>query len=167
MLNLKGKKAKGLSMQKIHAKVFYLPNYDKSWGPMTYAHDTDTGFDIRACNTEDIVLAPNERKVIPAGFKIMPQTGFALQIRARSGNASKFGLGLVNGVGTIDNGYLGEIGIIVINLGSENITIARGTKIAQGVVEPVLQFEFEEVLDEKDLGSTQRGEGGFGSTGTK
>ena len=154
-------------MQKINAKILYLPNYDKSWGPMQYAHDTDTGFDIRACNNNDIIVKTGERVIIPAGFKIMPQTGFALQIRARSGNALRLGLSMANGVGTIDNGYLGEIGILVVNVSNEPFTITRGMKIAQGIVEPVYQFEFEEVFNEKDLGSSQRGNGGFGSTGTK
>lgn len=154
-------------MPKVNAKIFYLPNYDKSWGPMTYAHETDTGFDIRACNEKDIIVNKGERVIIPAGFKIMPQNGYALQIRARSGNALKLGLSMPNGIGTIDNGYLGEIGILIVNVGNEPFTITRGMKIAQGVVEPVYQFEFEEVSSEEDLGSSLRGEGGFGSTGTK
>jgi len=154
-------------MPKVNAKIFYLPNYDKSWGPMTYAHETDTGFDIRACNDKDIIVNKGERVIIPAGFKIMPQDGYALQIRARSGNALKLGLSMPNGIGTIDNGYLGEIGILIVNVGNEPFTITRGMKIAQGVVEPVYQFEFEEVFSEEDLGSSLREEGGFGSTGIK
>ena len=154
-------------MQKVNAKILYLSNYDKSWGPMTYAHPTDTGFDIRACNDKDITVNVGERVVVPAGFKIVPQEGFALQIRARSGNALRLGLSMPNGLGTIDNGYLGEIGVLVVNVGTEPFVISRGMKIAQGVVEPVYQFEFEEVSSEADLGSSDRGEGGFGSTGTK
>ena len=154
-------------MPKVNAKILYLPNYDKSWGPMTYAHTTDTGFDIRACNTDDIIVKKGERVIVPAGFKIMPQEGFAFQIRARSGNAFKLGLSMPNGLGTIDNGYLGEIGVLIVNVGNEPFTITRGMKIAQGVVEPVYQFEFEEVFDEKDLVPSDRGNGGFGSTGTK
>ncbi len=154
-------------MSKVNAKILYLSDYDKSWGPMTYAHPTDTGFDIRACNVEDVIVAPNSRVIIPAGFKIMPQEGFALQIRARSGNALRLGLSMPNGVGTIDNGYLGEVGVLIVNVGNEPFTITRGMKIAQGVVEPVYQFEFDEVFSEEDLGSSERGEGGFGSTGTK
>ena len=154
-------------MPKVNAKILYLPNYDKSWGPMTYAHPTDTGFDIRACNTEDIVVKSGDRVIIPAGFKIAPQKGFALQIRARSGNAFRLGLSMGNGVGTIDNNYTGEIGVLITNLGNEPFTISRGMKIAQGVVEPVYQFEFEEIFDEKELGLSDRGESGFGSTGIK
>lgn len=157
----------GEQMPKVKAKIFYLPNYDKSWGKMSYAHSTDTGFDIRACNTHNVIIQSGERAVIPAGFKIMPQDGYALQIRARSGNALRLGLSMPNGVGTIDYGYLGEVGVLVVNLGSEPIVIERGMKIAQGVVEPVYQFDFEEVSFEAELGSSDRGEGGFGSTGTK
>ena len=113
-------------MPKVKAKIFYLPNYDKSWGAMSYAHSTDTGFDIRACNTRNVIIQSGERAVIPAGFKIMPQDGYALQIRARSGNALRLGLSMPNGVGTIDYGYLGEVGVLVVNLGSEPIVIERG-----------------------------------------
>lgn len=155
-------------MTKVKAKILYLPNYDKeNWGPMNYAHDTDTGFDIRACNTENITLLPHERVIVPAGFKIMPEEGYALQIRARSGNAFRLGLTMGNGVGTIDNGYLGEIGVLIVNTSNTPFTIERGMKIAQGVVEPIYQFEFTEIENEEELGPSLRGNGGFGSTGTK
>lgn len=155
-------------MVKVRAKIFYLSNYDReNWGPMVYAHDTDTGFDIRACNSHNVIIEPGQRVVIPAGFKILPDIGFALQVRARSGNSLKLGLALANGVGTIDYGYLGEVGVIVVNLSNEPIVIEPGMKIAQGVVEPLYQFDFEEVDSEDELGTTLRGEGGFGSTGVK
>lgn len=155
-------------MAKVGAKIFYLSDYDReNWGPMVYAHDTDTGFDIRACNSHNVIIEPGQRSVIPAGFKILPDVGFALQVRARSGNSLKLGLSLANGVGTIDYGYLGEVGVIVVNLSNEPIVIERGMKIAQGVVEPLYQFEFEEVDSEDKLGTTLRGDGGFGSTGVK
>lgn len=152
-------------MEKIKAKILYLENYDKSWGTMTYAHETDTGFDIRACNYDDIIIKKGERKLIPSGFKILPADGYALQLRARSGNALKLGLSLPNGVGTIDNGYLGEINVILVNVGIDDIIIKRGMKIAQGVVEKVYQFDFIEIKDENEFGKTARGENGFGSTG--
>ena len=153
-------------MNKVKAKIFYLKNYDKeSWGVMTYAHDNDTGFDIRACNFDNITINPGERYIVPAGFKIMPEAGYGLQIRARSGNSVKLGLSMANGVGTIDNGFLGEIGVIVVNLGKDPIIITRGMKIAQGVVEPVYQFDFEEIANEDELGNSDRGKNGFGSTG--
>lgn len=154
-------------MVKVKAKVLYLDNYDKTWGNLCYAHNDDTGFDIRACNNHNVIIGPKGRVVIPAGFKIMPEDGYALQIRARSGNSLKLGLSLANGVGTVDNGYLGEVGVIVVNLSDEEIVIERGMKIAQGVVEKVYQFDFEEVDCEDALGKSERGEGGYGSTGVK
>ena len=152
-------------MELIEAKILYLSNYDKSWGTIGYAHKTDTGFDIRACNIQDIKLKPNERVLIPAGFKILPSPGYAFQIRARSGNSLKLGLSLANGIGTIDYGFLGEIQIIAINLSFQDIIIKRGMKIAQGVVEKVYQFDFIEVKSEEELGTSIRESKGFGSTG--
>lgn len=152
-------------MQKIKAKILYLPNYDKSWGPMVYAHDNDTGLDVRACPTHNVILAPGERACVPAGFKLLPEYGYGYQIRARSGNALKLGLSLVNGVGTVDYGYLGEVGVILINLSTDTVVIERGMKIAQCVVEPVFQFDLSEIESEEYFISTNRGEGGFGSTG--
>ena len=151
---------------KVKAKILYLPNYNKSWGPMKYAYNTDTGFDIRACNTDDIILKSYERCLIPTGFKIAIEPGYALQIRPRSGNAIKLGLSFANAIGTIDNEYRGEICVIAINLGTELITIQKGMRIAQGVIEPVIQCEFEEVNNENDLSATQRSDKGFGSSGT-
>lgn len=154
-------------MPMVKAKIFYLPNYDlQSWGPMKYVHATDTGFDVRACVEEDVELAPMERKIIPLGFKIAPQEGYAFQLRARSGNAIKLGLCPVNGVGTIDNEYRGEVGIILVNLSDKPVVIERGMRVGQGVVEPIHQFEFEIVDSEEELGTSSR-VGGFGSTGVK
>lgn len=155
-------------MNKVKTKIFYLPNYDiKAWGPMKYAHTTDSGFDVRACIDSDITLAPMERRVVPLGFKLAPEDGYGYQIRARSGNASKLGLSMVNGVGTIDNAYRGEIGAILINLSDKPIVIERGMRIGQCVVEPIYQFDFEEVASEEELGETSRNCSGFGSSGIK
>ena len=154
-------------MQKVKSKIFYLPNYDlKAWGPMKYMHSSDSGVDVRACIEKDVVLAPMERKIIPLGFKIALADGYGFQVRARSGNAFKLGLSIPNGVGTIDNEYRGEVGILLVNLSNEPVLIERGMRIGQIVVEPVYQFDFEEVENEADLGQTSRNSG-FGSTGTK
>ena len=150
---------------KVKAKILYLPNYDRSWGSMAYAHGTDSGFDARACMDTDLELAPGERSAVPLGVKLQPAPGYGYQIRSRSGNARNLGLGMVNGVGTIDNGYRGELCALVINLSDRPVKIERGMKIAQIVVEPVYQFEFEEVLSEDAFEESQRGAGGFGSTG--
>ncbi len=155
-------------MKKIKAKILYLENYDKEvWGPMTYAHPTDTAFDIRACNDTDVIMEPGEIKIIPAGFKLLPEYGYGYQIRGRSGNSFKLGISLANGIGTIDYGYLDEVKIILINNAKNPVTIERGMRIAQCTVEPVLQFEMEEIKTEDEFGETLRGANGLGSTGVK
>ncbi len=154
-------------MPKVKTKILYLPNYDlENWGPMKYAHPKDTGFDVRACIDEDITLAPMERRIIPLGFKLEPEEGYGYQIRSRSGNAFKLGLSIPNGVGTIDNEYRGEVGILLINLSDKPILIERGMRVGQCVVEPVYQFDFIVVKSEDELGKTER-VGGFGSSGVK
>lgn len=110
-----------------------------------------------------LTLAPGARALIPTGLAMEIPPGFEVQIRARSGLALKQGLALVNGIGTIDSDYRGEVGVIVVNLGQEPVTIAHGMRIAQAVLAPVTRATFE--LTE-ELSDTARGAGGFGSTGT-
>ncbi len=126
----------------------------------TYAHPGDAGMDI--CSCEHASLKPGERKLIKTGFKMQlpPQT--EAQIRPRSGLAIKHGISLLNTPGTIDEGYRGELGIIMINLGHSHFLIEPGMRIAQMVIAPVLKVEVAEV---EELSETTRGEGGFGSTG--
>jgi dUTP pyrophosphatase len=110
-----------------------------------------------------MVLAPGARAVVPTGLTLEIPPGYEAQVRARSGLALKKGLALANGVGTIDADYRGEVGVIVVNLGAEPVTIARGERIAQLVVAPVVRACYEPV---PELNGTARGAGGFGSTGT-
>ena len=121
------------------------------------------GADVRA-NIPDgpIVLRPQARALVPTGlcFEIPP--GFEVQVRPRSGLALKHGISLVNSPGTIDSDYRGEVGVIMMNSGSEDFEITHGMRIAQLVVAPVVQAAFSLV---DDLGETTRGAGGFGSTG--
>ncbi len=105
-----------------------------------------------------------ERKLIPTGLRISVPEGFEIQVRPRSGLALRHGLSMVNTPGTIDSDYRGEVGVILINLGQEPIAIQAGERIAQWVLCPVYQAEFTPV---DELPPTGRGEGGFGSTGTK
>lgn len=121
-----------------------------------------SGFDVRAQLDAPIVLKPSERILIPTALSFDIPLGFEIQARPRSGLAIKQGLSLVNTPGTIDADYRGEVKIIVINLGSENITIQDQDRIAQLVIAPVLQAQFEVV---EELSNTVRGTGGFGSTG--
>jgi len=127
-----------------------------------YATPGSSGLDVRASLGESIVLAPMERVLIPTGLSIEVPVGYEVQVRPRSGLAIKKGLSLVNTPGTVDADYRGEVKIIVINLGQEAITIADQERIAQLVVCPVIVAEIEEITD---LSETERGEGGFGSTG--
>lgn len=124
------------------------------------------GADLRANfappgRAEGVTLAPMERGLIPTGLRLQIPTGFEVQIRARSGLALRQGLALVNAPGTIDSDYRGEVGVIVINLGSEPVTIAHGERVAQMVVAPAPQAVFDTGVTD----STDRGAGGFGSTG--
>jgi dUTP pyrophosphatase len=125
------------------------------------AHPGDAGFDLRAA--VDLVLAPGERALIPTGLAVAIPDGFAGLVQPRSGLAARHGLGLVNAPGLIDAGYRGEIKVIAINLDPrEPFEVHRGDKIAQLVVYPVPTTTLREV---SELPESDRGSGGFGSTG--
>lgn len=127
-----------------------------------YETKGSAGVDLQANIEDSIILKPMERKLIPTGLSIELPEGYEAQVRARSGLAIKHGISLVNGIGTIDSDYRGEIKVILINLGAENFTINSGDRIAQMVFIKHEQAEFEltEVLQ-----ATERGAGGFGHTG--
>jgi len=131
--------------------------------PPAYATDGAAGADLRAALPTPLTLAPGERGLVPTGLTLEIPPGFEGQVRARSGLALKKGIALVNGVGTIDSDYRGEVGVLLINLGPEPVTLARGDRIAQLVLAPVARAVFH-VVD--DLVATSRGAGGFGSTGS-
>ncbi|MES2769546.1 MAG: dUTP diphosphatase [Bdellovibrionota bacterium] len=121
-----------------------------------------SGFDVRAQLDKSVVLKSGERALIPTGLSFAIPDGFEIQARPRSGLAIKKGISLVNTPGTIDADYRGEVKIIVINLGQEDVEIADQERIAQLVLCPVVQAKFQVV---ESLDSTTRGAGGFGSTG--
>ncbi len=125
-----------------------------------YATDGAAGLDIRC--SEDVELAPMERKLVRTGVRLEVPRGFEVQVRPRSGLAVKHGLALVNSPGTVDSDYRGEIGIVMINLGSDVVQLSRGERVAQLVVAPVERVDVH-VTD--SLSDTERGVGGFGSTG--
>lgn len=118
------------------------------------------GMDL--CSAETFTLAPMERRLVKTGLRLAIPDGYEAQVRPRSGMALKKGVGMVNSPGTIDSDYRGDLGIILINFGSEAVEISQGDRIGQLVIAPVARAEIQvvEVLDE-----TERGEGGFGSTG--
>lgn len=120
------------------------------------------GMDVRANIKESITLAPGAIKLIPIGLKVEIPLGYEIQVRPRSGLALKHGLGMANSIGTIDSDYRGEIGVISINLSDKPYTIQPQERIAQIVLNKVEQIEWTEV---EELGTTERGAGGYGHTG--
>jgi dUTP pyrophosphatase len=118
--------------------------------------------DLCACIDEPIILKHGEFKVIQTGLAIALPVGFEAQIRGRSGNAAKFGVSVLHGVGTIDADYRGELGVILINHGPDDFIINNGDRIAQMIIAVHLTAEWHEV---EELDETERSTGGFGSTG--
>ena len=127
-----------------------------------YATTGSAGVDLKANIEADMVLESLERKVIPTGISLELPQGYEAQIRPRSGLALKKGLSIPNAPGTIDSDYRGEIGVIVINLSKESVTIQKGDRIAQMVIAKYEQVEWKPVMV---LSESDRGSGGYGSTG--
>lgn len=138
-----------------HAKDLPLPNYESV---------AAAGMDLRAALETPIVIKPGERKFIPTGLQMALPEGYEAQVRPRSGLAIRNGITMLNTPGTIDADYRGEIKVIAINHGEKEFVINHGDRIAQMVITPVTQFPVVEVTN---LDETERGEGGFGSTGVK
>ncbi len=130
----------------------------------TYETEGSAGADLRAYLEEPVTLQPGERRLVPTGLFVELPVGIEAQIRARSGMAIKHGIGLVNGVGTVDSDYRGEWNVPLINFSNEPYTIHNGDRIAQVVFASYVKGEFvvTETIDE-----TERGAGGFGHTGIK
>jgi dUTP pyrophosphatase len=127
-----------------------------------YMTEGSSGMDLFASVAQEETLVPGERKLIPAGISVAIPEGFEGQVRPRSGLAIQKGIGIVNGPGTIDADYRGEIGVLLINFGKEPFTIRNGDRIAQMVISQVTRVTLEEV---DDLPPTRRQGGGFGHTG--
>jgi dUTP pyrophosphatase len=129
-----------------------------------YETPGSSGMDIAAYIEQEVTINPGDKALIPTGFSLSIPQGFEVQIRPRSGLAAKQSITVLNTPGTIDADYRGEIKVILINLGKEKFSVKKGERIAQMVVCPVIQARLEEV---KELSVTDRGVGGFGSTGAK
>lgn len=129
-----------------------------------YATREAAGMDVCAALPADspVTLLPGERALISTGLRMAIPPGYEIQVRPRSGLAIRQGIGMVNTPGTIDSDYRGVVGVILINWGAEPVTVRRGDRIAQFVLAPVVRAQWEESLS---LNDTERGEGGFGSTG--
>ena len=125
-----------------------------------YAHASDAGMDVRS--VEDVVIPAGGRALVRTGLVMLLPPGYEAQVRPRSGLALKHGITVLNTPGTIDSGYRGEVGVILANFGGEGFAVAKGDKIAQIVVAPVTQAAIEEAYE---IDETDRGSGGFGSTG--
>ncbi|MES0869769.1 dUTP diphosphatase [Pseudovibrio sp. SCP19] len=142
-------------------KITRLPHNEGLELP-AYQSAEAAGLDLQAANEEAITLQPGQRAMVPTGLSIALPSGHEGQVRPRSGLAAKHGVTVLNTPGTVDADYRGEVKVILINLGEEAFVIERGMRIAQMVVAPVTQVQIEEV---KELETTERGAGGFGSSG--
>ncbi len=129
-----------------------------------YETIASAGMDLRANLSEDRILKPLERTIVGTGLYIELPIGYEAQVRPRSGLAAKKGITVLNAPGTVDADYRGEIGVILVNLSNEEFTIQNGERIAQLVI---AKHERAEWIEVEELSETDRGEGGFGSTGTK
>ena len=131
---------------------------------LSYETAASAGMDLRANLTQQEILKPLERKLIPTGLFIELPVGFEAQIRPRSGLAFKFGVSIVNSPGTIDADYRGEIKVLLINLSNDDFTIGDGDRIAQMVI---AKHENAQWIEVNELSATERGAGGYGHTGVK
>jgi dUTP pyrophosphatase len=146
-----------------HQKTIHIEKLNPSIEDLSYAYETDSGFDLKS--TIDVDILPHGRSLIPTGIKVSFDLGYELQIRPKSGLALKYGLTVLNTPGTIDQGYTGEICVIVFNTNPHIVSINKGMKIAQAVLCPVVngkhvRFNYVESIENKD-----RSDNGFGSTG--
>jgi dUTP pyrophosphatase len=143
----------------MNAKVKIL-KLDKNAQIPRYEHDDDSGLDLISIEGKEI--HPGEVQLVRTGISVELPKGTEAQIRPRSGLALKHSITVLNTPGTIDAGYRGEVGVILVNHGKSTFSVSKGMRIAQMVIMPIIRAEIEEV---EKLGETRRGEGGFGSTG--
>lgn len=144
-------------------KVINIKKINKDAVLPSYNYPSDSGFDLYS--TEEITLSPFGRALVPTGLVVQFDEGHELQIRPKSGLAINQGLTVLNTPGTVDQGYTGEIQVIVFNTNNHNVTITKGMKIAQGVLCPVINGKFVKIFEVDNLETRDRGNKGFGSTG--
>jgi dUTP pyrophosphatase len=149
-------------MTQVEIAVTRLPHNADLSLPV-YETAQSAGMDLAAAIDAPMTLAPGKRAMVPTGLAIALPAGYEAQVRPRSGLAAKNGVTVLNTPGTIDADYRGEVKVILVNLGEDSFEIERGMRIAQMVIAPVTQASFTEV---DSLSETERGSGGFGSTGT-
>lgn len=149
--------------KKIKLQIKYI-NKSNNKNPV-YAKEGDSGFDLRA--NEDGTLGPLERKLVGTGLYFELPDGYELQVRPRSGLAYKNGITVLNTPGTVDTGYRGEIKVLLVNISNETFTWEKGERIAQGVITHRVSSDYGDLIEVMEINESERGEGGFGSTGTK
>lgn len=134
----------------------------------SYTKEGDSGFDIRANLTKDVVLKPLERALIPTGLYFDIPYGMEIQVRSRSGNALKHGIMVLNSPGTVDQNFIGEVSVILINLSNEDFTVKHGDRVAQGVLQQVHSLSTVNIVEVDEITKiTERNGNGFGSSGIK
>lgn len=127
-----------------------------------YGSELAAGADLRADLSDPVIIEPGQYRMIPTGLRMAIPAGYEGQVRPRSGLAAKHGITVLNTPGTIDADYRGDVKVVLINLGQESFKIMRGERIAQLIIAPVLRADF---MVSENLDETERGHGGFGSTG--
>lgn len=142
--------------------ILKIKKLDNCFKLPEYKSELASGMDLYSANSNDVVLKPLERALIPTGIKIELDKGYEAQVRARSGLAIKNGITLINAIGTIDADYRGEVCVGLVNLSNEDFVVKRGDRIAQLVIAPVI---YPEIKLQDELSETLRSTGGFGSTG--
>jgi len=145
----------------VEVRIQRLPHSEGLSLP-AYATDGAAGADLCAAVDEEMIFEPGDRAAVPTGLVVEIPEGYEGQVRPRSGLAIKAGLTIVNAPGTIDSDYRGELKVLLVNLGSDPVSVGRGDRIAQLLIAPVTRASF---IETEDLRASERGEGGFGSTG--
>lgn len=128
-----------------------------------YAYPSDSGFDLHS--SEEVIIGPFGRALVPTGLRVSFDEGYEIQVRPKSGLAIKQGLTVLNTPGTVDQGYTGEIQVIVFNTNNTTVTIPKGMKVGQGVLCPVIQGKYVSIEQVENIEDKDRGNNGFGSTG--
>lgn len=161
----------GLDMEKLEKDMInYNPKLDLKYTKLhtdaiepTYNYEGDSGFDLYS--VEEIEVKPFGRVLVPTGLAFDIKDGYEIQVRSKSGLAINQGLFVLNSPGTVDSGYIGEVKVIIFNTNQESFTIKKGMKVAQGVLSPVVNGKWVNLLKKSQITNKERGDNGFGSTG--
>ena len=153
---------KNFKIEKPKHKLVYEKIHESAVDPK-YNYPSDSGFDLHS--TTQVIVPPMGRMIIPTGLKLQIPKGYEIQVRSKSGLALKNGLMVLNSPGTVDQGYTGELKVIIFNTGSQGYPIEVGSKVAQAVLCPVAAGEVVELINTESVDDGERGSNGFGSTG--